>query len=982
MQRLLGVFFCVIVAIAGTSQQPDNELFFDHLTISDGLSHNTVHCLLQDRYGYIWAGTQHGLNKYDGYNFEVVRSLNEEEENLGLFGAKITALYEDRKGNLWVGTSKNGIYYRPVHNDRFISLNQDSAYIFIADHEITSFLEDREGQIWITTIEGGLLQYTPSDGTTRHYTQANSGLSSDVVFDIKEDKYGTIWVATAGGGLNILGADHRFQLSHPMLPNHPNMSGYRKKLLLDDEYLWVATEGTGLYRMDTRDRTYLHFAPGLETRSLSSNGVRDICKMPDGTVFIATDGGGLNIYSPDTEEITEYRYQVKNKTGLNSDALYCIEKDRTGNIWIGTYNGGINIYKPWKVWFRQFAPGMTGSKTLYNRSILALAQNHDSVVWIGSDGGGLNRLTPEHSQFIIPPFRHQPNDKRSIAGNVVKALFEDSRNRLWVGLFGAGLDRYKPESQTFEHILGPPYSVWSITERQNGELWAGTMGEGIVVLNPETLETDYLRHDPSNPKSLADLNVMAVYADQSDQVWVGTIDQGLDRWVESRKEFEHFRYNPEDPYSISNNAIRSIFEDSQGNIWIGTEGGGLNQWLGDGRFKRIGQSEGLVANSVMGITEDEVGMIWVTTFEGISRLDPETMDIQNFDFRTHQNANQFNQSALLAANDGRLFFGGTNGLNTIQTSQLNTEAFAGTVILTDFKIFNQTIKAGQTLDGRVILERPIEEAEHIQLSYLDKSFSFSFSAIDYTNPKDYQYAFIMQGFDEQWQETEAGQNRVSYTNLDPGDYTFKVKYQEQMASINVHIQPPFWQTSWFRVLMALSIICLAAIGIYLILKRKEAVHNRALLRLKNEKMAAEIEAKTSKLMFSTVQMAHKNEMLTGLKDDLLKLQQQSGAPLGGVVRKLDAELRNEDHWKDFDIYFNQVDQDFFQSLLAKHPALTQNDLRLCSLIRINLSTKEIAFLLNISTRAVEQGRYRLKKRLELGKEEDLNKYITGFKTTD
>ncbi len=982
MQRLLGVFFCVIVAIAGTSQQPDNELFFDHLTISDGLSHNTVHCLLQDRYGYIWAGTQHGLNKYDGYNFEVVRSLNEEEENLGLFGAKITALYEDRKGNLWVGTSKNGIYYRPVHNDRFISLNQDSAYIFIADHEITSFLEDREGQIWITTIEGGLLQYTPSDGTTRHYTQANSGLSSDVVFDIKEDKYGTIWVATAGGGLNILGEDHRFQLSHPMLPNHPNMSGYRKKLLLDDEYLWVATEGTGLYRMDTRDRTYLHFAPGLETRSLSSNGVRDICKMPDGTVFIATDGGGLNIYSPDTEEITEYRYQVKNKTGLNSDALYCIEKDRTGNIWIGTYNGGINIYKPWKVWFRQFAPGMTGSKTLYNRSILALAQTHDSVVWIGSDGGGLNRLTPEHSQFIIPPFRHQPNDKRSIAGNVVKALFEDSRKRLWAGLFGAGLDRYEPESQTFEHILGPPYSVWSITERQNGELWAGTMGEGIVVLNPETLETDYLRHDPSNPKSLADLNVMTVYADQSDQVWVGTIDQGLDRWVESRKEFEHFRYNPEDPSSISNNAIRSIFEDSQGNIWIGTEGGGLNQWLGDGRFKRIGQSEGLVANSVMGITEDEVGMIWVTTFEGISRLDPETMDIQNFDFRTHQNANQFNQSALLAANDGRLFFGGTNGLNTIQTSQLNTEAFAGTVILTDFKIFNQTIKAGQTLDGRVILERPIEEAEHIQLSYLDKSFSFSFSAIDYTNPMDYQYAFIMQGFDDQWQETEAGQNRVNYTNLDPGDYTFKVKYQEQMASINVHIQPPFWQTNWFRAVVFLLFIGFIATTIYTILKRKEAAHKRALLRLKNEKLASEIEAKTSKLMFSTVQMAHKNEILTGLKDDLLKVQQQSGAPLTSVVRKLDAELRNEDHWKDFDIYFNQVDQDFFQSLLAKHPALTQNDLRLCSLIRINLSTKEIAFLLNISTRAVEQGRYRLKKRLELGKEEDLNKYITGFKTTD
>lgn len=975
----MGVFSYCILALSGWGQLSEPQMFFDHLTIRDGLSHNTVHCLLQDHYGYLWVGTQHGLNKYDGYNLEVIRSVNEQGEGRGLFGAKITALYEDRKGNLWVGTSKNGIYYRPVHNDRFVNRSQESTFAAVAGYEVTSFLEDQAGRIWITTIEGGLLRYNPATGAARHYTTSNSGLSSDVAFDIEEDKYGTIWVATAGGGLNILGKDHRFQLSHPMLPNHPNMSGYRKKLLLDDEYLWVATEGTGLYRMDIRDRSYIHFAPGLEARALNSNGVRDICKMPDGTVFIATDGGGLNVYKPDTEEIAQYGYQVENKTGLNSDALYCLQADRTGNIWIGTYNGGINIYKPRKVWFKQFAPGMAGSETLYNRSILSLAQTQDGTVWVGSDGGGLNRVTPENSQFETPPFKHHPDERSSLAGNVVKTLFEDSQGRLWVGLFGAGLDRYDPETQTFEHVLGPPYSVWSVTERQNGQLWAGAMGEGVVVLNPETGEKNYHRHESGNPGSLADLNVMVVYTDRKNQVWVGTADQGLDRWVESQKRFEHFRYDPDNPYSISNNAIRSIFQDSRGDLWIGTEGGGLNKWLGDGRFERIGRREGLVANSVMGITEDAEGLLWITTFEGISRLDPETMAIQNFDFRTLQHANQFNQSALLAADNGRLFFGGTNGLNTIHPEQLNAEAFVGKVILTDFKIFNQTILAGQEVDGRVVLKLPIEEADRIQLSYLDKSFSFGFSAIDYTNPMDYQYSFKVEGFDDDWQETEAGQNRVSYTNLDPGDYTFKVKYQEQMASIDVHIQPPFWQTPWFRSLMALLIASLVAAGIYAILKRKEAAHNRALLRLKNEKMAAEIDAKTSKLMFSTVQIAHKNEILTGLKDDLLKIQQQSGVRLGSMVRKLDAELSNEDHWKDFDVYFNQVDQDFLQSLLAQHPALTQNDLRLCSLIRINLSTKEIAFLLNISARAVEQARYRLKKRLELDKEEDLNKYITGFK---
>ncbi len=968
----------LISVATGWGQVASDDLNVDHLTISDGLSHNTVHCLLQDRHGYMWVGTQYGLSRYDGYRFEAIASSVDQEIQENFSGKKISALYEDRSGNLWVGTGKHGISVKKSHSDQFVHLSQDSSFVPIIEYEVTSFFEDNEGGIWITTIGGGALRYDPRADTSRHYTWENSGLSNDLVFDVVQDQHGTIWVATAGGGLNVLEPDGHFSLSHPMLPNHPNMSGYRKRLFLDGDYLWVGTEGTGLYRMKLADRSYVHYAPGNGSRSLSSNGVRDMWKTTDGRLFVATDGGGLNILDPTGDEVAVYSYYPGQKTGLNSNALFCLWEDRTGNVWMGTYNGGINIYKPGKVWFKRLAPGLPGGEALKSRSILSLAQTRDGKVWVGTDGGGLNWQNPDSNRFSAPPFLHVPGQGGSLAGNVVKTLFEDSRNRLWVGLFGQGLDRYDPQTNTFAHILGGPNNVWSMAEQADGLLWVATVGGGLVSLDPETLDQTRYSHDPDRPGSLTDLNVMVVFVDQEDQVWAGTVDQGLDRWDEAKQQFVHYRHDPADPESLSNNEIRAIFQDSRGNLWIGTEGGGLNRWLGQGRFERIGKDQGLLANSVMGIAEDCRGMLWVTTFEGISRLNPVTLKIRNFDFRTPQAANQFNQEAILALDDGTLLFGGINGLNTLHPERLPDEVHQAHVTLTGLQVANQPIPVGQLPDGRIILTKPIEEAENIRLSYLDKSFSLEFSAMDFTNPMDMQYAYKMENFDEDWQETEIGQNSVTYTNLDPGSYTFRVKYRETIREIEILIDPPFWQTLWFRGLLTLVIMGLVLTAGYVVVQRRETAHKRQLLQLQNEKLASELEAKTSNLMYSSVQIAHKNEILTDLKEKLLKVQKETGAPVTPIIQTLNHELKNEDHWKEFDLYFNQVDKDFIQSLREKHSELTPHDLRMCSLIRINLSTKEIAYLLNVSTRAVEQGRYRLKKRLGLGKEEDLIRYITGF----
>lgn len=972
--------FCWIIIFTTQfcfGQVTSTPLFFDHLTINDGLSHNTIFCILQDQDGYIWIGTQNGLNKYDGYSFEVYQSNEEENSPTGFIGKQISALYEDESGNLWVGTKKHGINFKPKSDDQFVNFQIDSAFVSIAGFEISSFFDDKDGNIWITTVGAGVLKYNPESKTAHIYNEENSKLSSNLAFDIVQDKYGTIWVAAAGGGLNVL-TNNQFELSHEMLPNQFNMSGYRKKLLLDDEYLWVGTEGTGLYQMNLKDRSYNHFAIGNENRTIGSNVVRDVHKTNDGRLFIATDGAGLNVFNTITKEMSFYDYQVGEQAALNSNALLCMLGDRTGNIWIGTYNGGINIYKPNKTWFDFYTPSLSSNNELQHRSILSILQSENRNILAGTDGGGLNWLNQNNDKFEASPFIHNPNDPNSISGNIVKTIFEDSQNRLWVGVFGVGLDLFHHETNSFQNIIDRHSNVWSIAERKDGDLLVATMGNGISLVDSETYQVTSFQPDSNNPNNLGDQNIMIVFVDESGKTWIGSAEKGLDILDKNNQHLFYCSHNPLDSFSISSDAIRTIFQDKDGEIWIGTERGGLNRWLGNGQFERITINDGLIANSVMGITEDKEGLIWITTFEGISRYDKKSKVFRNFDFRTTQNTNQFNQDAILTDANGKLFFGGIYGLNAIRPERVMENKLQPEIIFTDLKIYNKSIPVGELSDGRVILEKPIENSSHIQLNYLDQSFSIDFTAIDYTNPLENEFAYKMEGFNEDWQFTSTGQSSATYTNLDPGNYIFKVKHKGKQASIIVKIKPPYWQTVWFRFLALISSLGILFSGLYFWIKRREAASKRKILQLQNEKLATEVEAKNSKLMFSSVQMAHKNEILTEVKKDLAEFEKNPESNFRSLVRKLDYELKNEDYWKEFNLYFNEVDQHFLDRIMESHPELTKNDLRMCSLLRMNLSTKEIASLLNISVRAVEQSRYRLKKRLGLEKTNDLSKYISSF----
>lgn len=951
-------------------------IYFDHLTIREGLSHNTVHCLLQDQYGYVWIGTQNGLNKYDGYNFEVYRSG--EQSALNFRGKTITALYEDSDGNLWVGTAKGQINFRK--NGEEIFENWEAQFPDVKLSQITAFFEDSKGLIWIATKFSGIICFDPNSKSIKVYNEETGNFpSQNEVFDVTEDSDGKIWLANVGIGLSYLNAQDVFVPSHVFEEGKLSIEGYRKKMFVDGDYLWISTEGTGLYRMNTKTFYFERYSPDNQQFRVSTNNVRGIIKTDDKRIFAPSDGGGLNEINLKTGITKIHWFSSEEPSRLNSNALISIMQDRTGNIWIGSFNGGVNLIKKHKNWFEWHTQGKGGAGKLVQGSVLSILETSDGKVLIGTDGGGLSWLKNNGEKKVFQTYMNDVQYPQTISGNIVKSIFEDSKKRIWLGCYSSGLDLFDIEKEQFQSYSLGNNIIWDILELPSGELLIGTLGDGLLVFDPETGE--------SRPYSqnFNERQINSICIDKKGRLWIGTDFNGV--FLKQSDEDEFISFKKSDSLnSLADNDIRQIYEDHSGTIWIGTEGGGLSKFLEnmDNPFQNFSKYDGMVANSVMGISEDGNNNLWISTYEGISKLNTSTGVIENFNFRTGENINQFNQNAILTDKMGRLYFGGINGLHIIHPKEIKKTINGGKIIFTGLKIYDKKIASGKSKNGLTYFEKPIQITDEINLHYTDNSFSIDFAQMDFTAPEQAVFEYKMEGFDEKWQIGQPGDHSAHYTNLDAGNFNFRVRNGDSEASVVFIIRPPFWKTLWFRGFISLLIAALVVGGFLFVFKRQQEAYKQQMikaeseiLQLKNEKLEAEVEIKNSKLMFSSVQMAHKKEILTNIKEEMSETKDDP-KKLRQVLRMLDKELEGEDYWKEFNLYFDQVDKQFLKSIKKQHPKLTQNDIRLCSLIRLNLSTKEIASLLNVSVRGVEQSRYRLKKRLDLQSGRNLVEYISEF----
>lgn len=794
------------------------EPVFKHLTQEDGLSQNTIYDILEDRKGFIWLATQDGLNKYDGYGFTVFRP--EVDNPNSLSSQYLRCLYEDKNGVLWIGTENAGLNkYDPATGKFTVYRHTPGDPDSINPGSIRAILEDNQGNLWIGSTSC-LELFDRETSRFRHYRNIEGDprtLSNNVILSLLEDKNGTLWVGTAWGLNRYNPGAETFTRFHYQPDRSRRTGADAVNALLEDHSgeFWVGTFG-GLMRFDRKTGGFSVYNHNEGNPSgLISNNVMRIYEDKGNVLWIATTEG-LEQFDRRREAFIHYRADEQNPTSLSSNIILSIFESRSGILWVGTGGGGLNKFDREGARFYTYRPNPPG----FDSIIFSIYEDSNGELWCGANIGGIYRFNRRTNKTV--QYRNDPGDSTSLVFNDVRAIREDAGGEMWIGTTN-GLDRFDKKDGTFIHYRPNPDDPTSLSHPairsflldRSGNFWICT-DNGLNRLDKRTDPYSFkvYRHHPENPDSLTRGPVFSIMEGHKDFLWLGTFN-GLERLDRSNGTFSHFPLRTGEQNLDPLQAITSVLEDREKRIWAATLGSGL--YLFDretGKYTPFREKDGLPNNVVYCIMEDGNGFLWLSTNNGLSKFNPDTRTFKNYNTRDGLQSNEFNLGSYFKNKHGEMFFGGVRGFNSFFPGRVKDNPHAPPVVLTDFRVFNRPVPFGK--DKR--LDKPVCSAEKIVLSHKDTVFSFEFVALDYTIPEKNQYAYMLEGFDEDWIYTSSDKRFASYTNMDPGEYTFRVKgsnndgvWNEKGASIVIIVKPPFWKTWWFQLLAALFLVTTAAL---------------------------------------------------------------------------------------------------------------------------------------------------------------------------
>ncbi|GAK60634.1 hypothetical protein U27_00531 [Candidatus Vecturithrix granuli] len=777
------------------------KLKFEHLTIAQGLPHDVVYSILQDRQGFMWFSGEGGLARYDGYSFKVYQHdpLNPDS----IASNNISQILKDREGAIWCSTWGAGVDRFDPQTETFQHYKHDPANPnSLSDDRAHVIYQDNSGILWFGTFAGGLNRFDPAARIFTRFQHADDdphSLSHNRVWSVVEDQAGNLWIGTSDKLNRLDRATGQFTHYHHDPQNPRSLSHNETRWLYVDQTgtLWVSTAG-GLNRYHAASDDFTRYAHDPQNpHSLSNNTAFKICEDQQQRLWIGTkgiDAGGLNMFDPQSQQFVSYAYDPNNPSSISHNDIRDVFIDRSGVLWIGTRGGGVNKLdlKPKK--FHSVTRNPNAPNTLHGALVFALAEDVDGNHWIGTDGGGLNKHDVRSGVFS-----YYDSTNSGISKDSVLAIQPDSDGRLWLGTKGEGLNHFDPQTEQFVVYKQDPNNpnslsndqVYSLLQDREGRLWVGT-DNGLNLFHPEDQTFTRFLPDKQNPNSLSYKAILSLMQARDGAIWIGTWGGGVNRLefteVSGVREaqFTVYRRDLNNPNSLSNDEVTALLEDRNGDVWIGTNGG-LNKF--DPRthtFTHYFQADGLPNSEIAGLLEDHAGMIWISTIAGLSRFDPAGQTFRNYDVADGLQSNQFKDNAYFRSRSGQLFFGGVNGYSYFDPAQVQDNPVPPPVALTSFKVFEQP----------VVLPLSVSYLQHLKLSYRDKFFAFEFAALDYTNTEKNRYAYKMEGFDHDW--IAAGQRRyASYTNLDAGQYIFRViasnndgVWNKDGVAVNLTILPP------------------------------------------------------------------------------------------------------------------------------------------------------------------------------------------------
>jgi ligand-binding sensor domain-containing protein/serine phosphatase RsbU (regulator of sigma subunit) len=757
------ILFCVFSFLLLYSEiYSQGHVAFNHLTVEDGLSQSSVTCIFQDRKGFMWFGTQDGLNRYDGYNFDIFKNIPSDSNSLT--DNFIFSIYENQSGVLYIETQSGTLHQYNPKSESFQVINKDDINLKGAKvSSVGANLLESSGIQWTGGLGSGtgLKRIDTKTGKTTifNHDPANpSSLSDDKVYSVYRTRSRNLWVGTFNG----------------------------------------------LDKFDERTGKFIHYKNNpSDPNSLPNNRIWPIYEDSRGNLWIGTVNGGLCRYDPNSNGFVNYKNDPNDPTSINDNFVFSIYEDRSGVIWVGTNLGGINYFHPSTQAFNHYKNDPGNKNSLNDNIVLSMLADRNGDYWIGTRNGGLNKFDPNKKSFTN--FSHNAGNTNSLISNSIQTLFEDRAGIIWIGTYSSGLDAYNPKTGTFTHYINNPSDpgtitdnrIYSLVQDKYDNIWIGTYGGGLNKLNKKTGEISSYQFNENDTAFISSNATWSLALDELGNLWIGTYGGGVNVSNSDDQTFAHFKNIPNDPTSISDNNIIRVFKDSKGNMWLGTTKGLSKYIKANKSFKNYDENDGLANSFVYGIVEDEKGNLWLSTNNGLSKFNPEKETFRNYYYEDGLQGNEFNQNAFAKDwNTGNLLFGGPNGFNIFHPDSLKDNTYPPPITLTRYLRYNTDDE-----EGKPIVEKGISELDSISLTYKDNIVSFEFAALSFINNHENQYRYKLEGFNENW--IQLGNNHtVTFTNLSPGDYTLRVigsnndaLWNEKGTYLFIHVAPPWWRTN-------------------------------------------------------------------------------------------------------------------------------------------------------------------------------------------
>jgi len=791
---------------------------FEHISIEQGLSQSTVFCIIQDNRGFMWFGTDSGLNRYDGHEFKPYTSDPKNKDTLS--HNLVISIFKGQSGILWIGTRGGGLNQFDPKTEKFTNHRNNQNFGPLKDMNIRAIHEDKQGILWIGTDEG-LYKSDPAKNTFQFCRDCKNkdGGFIKKINTIYEDKQEKTWVG-ADDGLY----EYKYNKGDGYFMHYAIEPGYDINIEVNAIYedqtgeLWIGTI-IGLYKFDRKNGEFTLF----KDEALKNKQISVIFKDNKNTTWIGTAGDGLYQLEPG-KKITAHRNIPNDSTTLSNNNVLNIYQDKLGLIWIGTFGGGINKLDTEGKKFTLYKNIPGDPHSLSNNEVRGICQDKDGGIWVSTRGGGISKFDLVNKTFT--PYLIEEDISKDPRRNELNIIKTDHFGNIWVGTFQSGLYKFVPGNGIFHHYKSKSIEkndhILSIYEDTEGYHWIGIEDKGLIKLdkNEERKELWSYKNIPGKSNSISNNNVYVIFEDHSGILWIGTGGGGLNKFDKEKEQFTYYMPKWDNPKSLSHNFITAIFEDKSRIMWIGTLGGGLNKFEREKETFTVYKTEhGLPDNVIYDILEDSKGNLWLTTNKGLSKFNPKTGKFINFTISDGLQGYDFNMGAAwYSKKTGMMFLGGFNGFNVFEPGKIgDISSTPPPIVITSFKKLNKDVP----------LPTSISEIEELTLSYKDNFISFGFAALSFLDPENNRYAYKLEPQNKDWIQL-GNKHDVDFSDLRAGQYTFHVKgadshgvWNETGTSIKITATPPLWATWWFVGLIMLALIIVAFTIISLSTRRIE-----------------------------------------------------------------------------------------------------------------------------------------------------------------